>query len=146
VQLWINYFCNIKLEKKENLISLSEYVKGITYNEAMKSTIHFIISTIAIMVTSYILPGVHVDGLLVALVLAVVLGVINTILRPILVILTLPLSIMTLGLSVLVINALLVLLATYIVPGFSVNNFWWVFLFGIVLAIVNWVLQIFEKK
>jgi len=108
--------------------------------------IHFIISTIAIMVTAYILPGVHVDGVLSAFVLAVVLGFINTILRPILVILTLPLSIMTLGLFVLVLNAFLVLFATYIVPGFSVSNFWWAFLFGIVLAVVNWVLQIFEKK
>jgi len=73
------------------------------------------------------------------------LGAINAILRPILIFLTLPLTIMTLGLFVLVINALLVLLASYIVPGFIVDSFWSAFLFGIVLAIVSWVLQIFEK-
>jgi putative membrane protein len=111
----------------------------------MKTLIHFIVSALAILVTAYILPGVHVDGIVAALVLAVVLGVINTILRPILVFLTLPLTIVTLGLFILVINGLLVMLASYIVPGFSVASFWWALLFGIVLAIVSWVLERFEK-
>jgi putative membrane protein len=109
----------------------------------MKLLIRWIISALAIIVTAYILPGVHISGFLAALVLAVVLGAINMIIRPILVILTLPLSIMTLGLFVLVINALLVMLAAYIVPGFSVTNFGWALLFGIVLALVNWILQMF---
>ena len=112
----------------------------------MKTLIHFIVSTIAILITAYILPGVHVSGLLSAFVLAVVLGAINLILRPILIFLTLPITIFTLGLFVLVINGLLVMLATYIVPGFTVDNFWYAFLFGIVLAIVSWVLQMFEKE
>ncbi|KKS04359.1 MAG: hypothetical protein UU82_C0015G0004 [Candidatus Nomurabacteria bacterium GW2011_GWC2_41_8] len=111
----------------------------------MKTIIHFVVSALAILITAYLLPGVHVSGLFAALVLAVVLGAINAILRPILIFLTLPLTIMTLGLFVLVINALLVLLASYIVPGFIVDSFWSAFLFGIVLAIVSWVLQIFEK-
>lgn len=112
----------------------------------MKTIIHFIVSAISITITAYILPGVHINSPFTAFALAVVLGVINTILRPILVLFTLPLSIMTFGLFILVINALLVLLAAFIVPGFSVTNFWWAFLFGIVLAIVNWILQVFEKK
>jgi len=112
----------------------------------MKTLIHFIVSALAILVTAYILPGVHVDGIVAALVLAVVLGVINTILRPILVFLTLPLTIVTLGLFILVINGLLVMLASYIVPGFTVASFWWALLFGIVLAIVSWVLEKFEKE
>ncbi|OGI63323.1 hypothetical protein A2818_01255 [Candidatus Nomurabacteria bacterium RIFCSPHIGHO2_01_FULL_40_12] len=112
----------------------------------MKTIIHFVISALAIMVTAYVLPGVNVEGLFVAFVLAVVLGAINAILRPILIFLTLPLSIITLGLFVLVINALLILLASYIVPGFTVSSFWSAFLFGIVLAIVSWVLQKFEKN
>ena len=112
----------------------------------MKIIIHWIVSALAIIVTAYVLPGVHVNGFFVALVLAVVLGAINTVLRPILVILTLPISIMTLGLFVLVINALLIMLATFIVPGFSVVSFWWAFLFSIVLTVVNWVLQMFEIK
>ncbi|OGI85715.1 hypothetical protein A3A05_03115 [Candidatus Nomurabacteria bacterium RIFCSPLOWO2_01_FULL_41_12] len=112
----------------------------------MKTIIHFVVSALAIIVTAYILPGVSVEGPLVAFILAVVLGAINTFLRPVLIMLTLPLSIITLGLFVLVINALLVLLASYIVPGFAVASFWSAFLFGIVLAIVSWVLQKFEKN
>ena len=112
----------------------------------MKTFIHFIVSTIAILITAYILPGVHVSGLLAAFVLAVVLGAINLILRPILIFLTLPITIFTLGLFVLVINGLLVMLASYIVPGFTVDSFWSALLFGIVLAIVNWVLQIFDRE
>ncbi|KKT00113.1 MAG: hypothetical protein UV76_C0013G0001, partial [Candidatus Nomurabacteria bacterium GW2011_GWA2_43_15] len=60
--------------------------------------------------------------------------------------LTLPLTIVTLGLFILVINGLLVMLASYIVPGFTVASFWWALLFGIVLAIVSWVLERFEKE
>jgi len=112
----------------------------------MKTLLHFIVSTIAILITAYILPGVHVSGLLAAFVLAVVLGAINLILRPILIFLTLPITIFTLGLFVLVINGLLVMLASYIVPGFTVDSFWSALLFGIVLAIINWVLQIFDRE
>ena len=112
----------------------------------MKTLIHFLVSAVAILITAYVLPGVHVDGILAAFILAVILGVINTFIRPVLVMLTLPLSIVTLGLFVLVINALLVMLASYIVPGFTVAGFWYAFLFGIVLAIVSYVLQMFERK
>ncbi|OGI46031.1 hypothetical protein A2121_00425 [Candidatus Nomurabacteria bacterium GWB1_40_6] len=112
----------------------------------MKTLIHFLVSAVAILITAYVLPGVHVDGILAAFILAVILGVINTFIRPVLVMLTLPLSIVTLGLFVLVINALLVMLASYIVPGFTVAGFWYAFLFGIVLAIVSYVLQIFERE
>ena len=112
----------------------------------MKTLIHFLVSAVAILITAYVLPGVHVDGILTAFILAVILGVINTFIRPVLVMLTLPLSIVTLGLFVLVINALLVMLASYIVPGFTVAGFWYAFLFGIVLAIVSYVLQIFERE
>jgi len=92
------------------------------------------------------LPGVTLDGFVAALIVAVVLGAINAFVRPILVVLTLPITIMTLGLFVLVINALLVLLASSIVPGFAVASFWWALAFGIVLAIVSAVLESFEKK
>jgi putative membrane protein len=112
----------------------------------MKTITRWIISALAIGVTAYLLPGVHVSGIVSALVLAIVLGAINTFIRPVLVILTLPLSIFTLGLFTLVLNALLIMLATFIVPGFSVNNFWWAFLFGIVLAIVHAVLHKFDRK
>ena len=111
----------------------------------MKILIHWFIAALAILISAYILPGVHVTGLLAALVLAVVLGAINAFLRPLLVILTLPISIVTLGLFALVINGLLIVLASYIVPGFAVDGFGWAFLFGIVLAIVSSILHGFEN-
>ncbi len=111
----------------------------------MKTIIHWVVSILAILITAYLLPGVHVSGLLSAFVLAIVLGAINAILRPILVFLTLPLTVVTLGLFILVINGALIVLASYIVPGFTVANFWWALLFGIVLALVNWILEGIEK-
>jgi len=112
----------------------------------MKTLIHFVVSAIAILISAYLLPGVYVDGILAAFILAVILGVINTFIRPVLVVLTLPLTVFTLGLFILVINALLVMLASYIVPGFTVAGFWYAFLFGIVLAVVSYVLEMFEGK
>lgn len=111
----------------------------------MKLLIHWVVSALAIIVSAYILPGVHVDGLVAALVLAVVLGVINVFLRPLLILLTLPITVVTLGLFVLVINALLIMLAASIVPGFTVDSFLWALVFGIVLALVSSVLGMFEE-
>ena len=112
----------------------------------MKTIIYWIVSALAIAVTAYLLPGVHVSGAVSVLVLAVVLGAINAFVRPVLLILTLPLNIFTLGLFTLVLNALLVMLAALIVPGFSVASFWWALLFSLVLSIVNAVFKMFEKK
>jgi putative membrane protein len=112
----------------------------------MKTIFHWIIAGIAIAVASYILPGVHVDGAVAALVVAVVLGAINAFIRPVLIILTLPLSIITLGFFILILNALLVMLAAAIVPGFAVDGFLWAFAFGIVLALVNWVFEMFAEE
>lgn len=103
----------------------------------MQLFINWIVSTIAILVSSYVLPGVSVKGVVPALVLAVILGIINAILKPILIVLTLPVNILTLGLFTLVINGFLILLAAKIVPGFSVEGFWWAVLFSLVLSLVN---------
>lgn len=98
--------------------------------------LRWIVSTIAILITAYILPGVSVTGLMAALVAALVLGIVNALIRPLLVLLTLPITILTLGLFVLIINALLVLLTSAIVPGFYIASFGWALIFGIVQAIV----------
>ena len=111
----------------------------------MKIIIHWLVAAIAIIITAYVLPGVHLTGFGAALILALVLGIINAFLRPLLVVLTLPVTILTLGLFVLVINGLLVMLAASIVPGFTVDSFGWAFVFGIVLAIVSAVLHSFEE-
>lgn len=112
----------------------------------MKIIFNWFISAVAIMISAYILPGVEVAGWVAALVLAVVLGAINAILKPLLILLTLPINILTLGLFSLVINAALVMLAAYIVPGFSVAGFWWALIFALVLSIVTWVFGQFGKE
>jgi putative membrane protein len=106
----------------------------------MGMLLQWLVSAAAIAITSYLLPGVKVTGAFAALVTALVLGLINAVLRPLLIVLTLPLNILTLGLFTLVINALLIMLASAIVPGFNVQGFWWALLFGLVLAIVNMIL------
>lgn len=106
----------------------------------MDIIISWVIFSLAIMVTAYLLPGVAVSGFVAALTTAVILGLINAFIRPLLILLTLPINILTLGLFTLVINALLILLATAIVPGFKVDGFWWAMAFSILLMIIHGVL------
>jgi len=100
------------------------------------SIIRWIVSVVAILIAAHLVPGVEVT-LVGAIVLAVVLGIINLFVKPVLRLLTLPLTIITLGLFSLVLNALLILLADLIVPGFTVAGFWAAFLFSIVVSLVN---------
>jgi putative membrane protein len=102
----------------------------------MQLIVRLLITGIAVFVASYILPGVQVDSFVTALIVAIVLGVINAFIKPILMILTLPITLVTLGLFTFVINALLVLLTDYVVPGFSVDNFFWALGFSIVVLMV----------
>lgn len=100
------------------------------------SLTHWIVSTVAIIIAAYLIPGVEVT-LVGAIVLAVVLGIINLFVRPVLLLLTLPLTIVTLGLFSLILNALLIMLAASLVPGFTIAGFWAAFFFGILLALIN---------
>ncbi len=109
----------------------------------MKTIMQWIVSAIAIGITAYLLPGVEVT-LAGALVLAVVLAVINVLIKPIIFILTLPINILTIGLFSLVINAFLVWGAALLVDGFSVAGFWSAFFFAIILSLVNLVFR--DKK
>jgi putative membrane protein len=112
----------------------------------MKTILHWLLRALAVMITAYLLPGIVVKSFFVALVVAVVLGLFNTILKPILIVLTLPINILTLGLFTLVINAALILLASSLVPGFAVNGFWWALIFSLILSLVNGVLNVFEPE
>lgn len=112
----------------------------------MKLLFHWVFSALAVMVTAYLLPGIILKSFFVALVVAVVLGFFNTIIRPILILLSLPIQFLTLGFFTLAINAGLVMLTSLIVPGFAVRNFWWALLFSVVLWVVDAVLHHFEPK
>jgi putative membrane protein len=107
----------------------------------MNLIIRILLSTIAVLVADLLLSGVHAPDLKTGLLVAVVLGVLNAVVRPLLVLLTLPVTILTLGLFVLVINAAMVLLAAKIVPGFTVNGFWWALAFSVVMWAVQAVLS-----
>lgn len=103
----------------------------------MTFIINWLLSALAIIITAYLLPGVRVTDFVTALVAAVVLGILNAFIRPLLVLLTLPINILTLGLFTLVINALLILLVANVVPGFQVDGIMWAIIFGVVLGIIN---------
>ena len=103
----------------------------------MQSIISILLSTIAVIVSAYILPGVHVSSFLTALVVAVILAIVTSLIFPLLLLITLPINILTLGLFTFVIIGLLVLGVSAIVPGFTVDGFWWAVAFGVILALVN---------
>jgi putative membrane protein len=107
----------------------------------MEILINWIVNAMVIFSVAYLMPGVHVASFLAALVVALVLGIINAFIKPVLIILTLPITILTLGLFALVLNALLILLVSKLVPGFTVDGFLWAFVFGIVLSIANTVVH-----
>ncbi len=102
---------------------------------------YLIVNTLAVVVSAKVVPGVRVDDWVTALVVAVLLGVVNTVLRPVLIFLTLPVTILTLGLFALVINAFLVILVSNLVPGFTIGGFGSAFLFSLILSLVGWFLN-----
>lgn len=103
----------------------------------MSGIIRFLLSGLAVLLTSYLLPGVDVKHFGYALLVAAALSVANALVKPILVILTIPVTILTLGLFLLVINALIILMVDYFVPGFEVRGFWWALAFSLILSIFN---------
>ena len=107
----------------------------------MQVLIRWLLNALVIIVAAYILPGVGVSGFIVALLVALVLGLLNAVIKPILVLLTLPINIISLGLFTFIINAFLIWLTAKIIPGFSVSGFGYALLFGIVLSIVGYVVN-----
>lgn len=103
----------------------------------MSILVKWLLSAVAIMITAYILPGVTVESFWAALIVAVILALFNAVLKPILVILTIPITILTLGLFLLVINAAIILMTDAVISGFSVNNFWWALAFSLIMAVLG---------
>lgn len=105
--------------------------------ESMNGIVRFLLSGLAVLLTAYLLPGVEVEHYGYALLVALVLSLANAIVRPILVVLTIPITVFTLGLFLLVINALIILLVDYFVPRFDVDGFWWALAFILILSVFN---------
>ena len=112
----------------------------------MKFFLKILVSSLAILITVYLLPGVKIDNYISAIVLACVLAILNTFLKPILIIVTIPLTIFTFGLFLLIINAFMIILASRFVNGFTVNGFGWALLFSIILSIVTSLLESLNRK
>ncbi len=106
---------------------------------------NFIIKILVIAAVSFglaqLLDGIHVDRFWTAIVFALVLALLNFIVKPLLILFTLPATILTLGLFLFVINALVVLLASKFVKGFIIDNFWWALLFSLILSLVGSVMD-----
>ena len=99
--------------------------------------IHWLIIALALWVTAYILPGVHIESNQALATAAIVLGLVNALVRPILTLLTLPITILTLGLFYLLVNGFTFMLASKVVPGFGVSGYWWAVLGALVVSIVS---------
>lgn len=114
----------------------------------MNFIIQLVISTLAVLISSYLLPGVSIEGnsFVTAVLVAAVLAFLNAVVKPIMIILTIPVTIFSFGLFLLVINALIILLASRLVDGFHVDGFWWALLFSFILSLVTSILESIKRR
>lgn len=112
----------------------------------MNVIIRFLLNGLAVLLGAYILPGVDVDGYGTALLVALIISIANIVVKPILIVLTIPITILTLGLFLLAINAIIILMVDWLVDDFYVANFWWALLFSLVLAIFNSIFDDMSKE
>jgi len=105
--------------------------------------IRILITAFLVMLLAHVLPGIHVDSFLTSVWVAIVLAILNVFIKPLIVILTIPITIFTLGLFLLVINGLIILLCEQIVGGFHVASFWSALLFSLVLSLLQSI--VFQK-
>ena len=107
----------------------------------MNFIVKILITGLLVLLGAYMLPGVVVDGFATALLVALVLAVLNALVKPVLIVLTIPVTIITLGLFLLVINAIIILLTDYLVPGFDVAGFWWALIYSLLLSALMYVAE-----
>jgi putative membrane protein len=102
--------------------------------------ISLLVNTISIFAVSYILSGIQIDSFVTALIVAVVMAVLNVTLKPLLILITIPLTVITFGLFLLVVNVLVLYAADYLISGFHIAGFWWALAFSILVSLVNSIL------
>lgn len=107
----------------------------------MRFFARIVLNGIAIVIAAWIVPGLQLTGVLPALVAGAILGVVNALVRPVLLILTLPFTLVTLGLFIFVVNALCLGLTAAIVPGFEIAGFWAAFFGSLLVSLVSWILN-----
>lgn len=112
----------------------------------MKYILRILISALVVVLLAKVLPGAWVNNYLTAILVALAISVLNVLVKPILILLTLPVTIVTLGLFLLVINALIIILADLLVPGFQVDGFGWALIFSLLLSLMQYVLFSWIKE
>jgi putative membrane protein len=118
------------------------YAQLKTQNSKPETDLHriilkILITAIAVLIASWLLKGVTVNGSMTAIIVALVLGILNAFVKPVLVILTIPVTIFTLGLFLLVINVLIIMWTSDLVPGFNVDGWWSALLFGLIVSFAS---------
>ncbi|MFH1207554.1 MAG: phage holin family protein [Patescibacteria group bacterium] len=108
--------------------------------------LRWLLNALALMAVAYLVPGFHASSFYTALIVALVLGILNAIIKPVIVILTLPINILTLGLFTFVINAGLILLVSTVVKGFTVDGFITALIGGVILWVFSWFTSAITKK
>lgn len=106
----------------------------------MKSILKILLTALAVVLLAKFLPGIQVAGYVSAVIVAIVLALLRLIVKPILVILTLPITILTFGIFLLFINAIIILMASYLIESFNVDNIWWALLFSLLLSFFQTIL------
>lgn len=101
----------------------------------MKLLVKIIITALLVLIIAHFMSGVHVINFVTALIVALVLALLNVFIKPVLVLFTLPVTILTLGLFLLIINAVIILLCSAIVGGFTIDSFWTALLFSVILSV-----------
>ena len=112
----------------------------------MNFIVKVLLSSFSIMVASWLLNGVMIRDYFAAVMVSFVLALLNMIVKPILIIFTIPITIFTFGLFLLVINALIALIADYIVPGFALASFWTALWFSLIVSILNYFINLNDRK
>ena len=101
---------------------------------------------IAVMIAAYLLPGIHIHDTMTALIVTLVWSLLDAVVKPLLIILTIPITIITIGIFLIFINAIIVLIDAHFVHGFSVDSIWWALLFSFVVSIIVSMFQRFDKR
>lgn len=107
----------------------------------MRLILTWLISAIAIFLSAWLAPGATISSFGAALLVAIVLGAVNSFIRPAVLFLTLPINILTMGLFTLIVNTAMVSFVAFIMPGFSLAGFWTAFIFAIILSAVTWLIE-----
>ena len=110
----------------------------------LKFIVRLVLNALGLGLAAYLLPGIYVDGLFTLVIAAILLGLVNAVIKPLLILLTLPISIITLGLFLLVINAAMLGLVAWLLPGFAIQGFFSALLGWLVITIVGWLASFFD--